>query len=231
MRVIFNNREKDDDYIDTSKYGNYYRPHIKPNHNAKYSVLFILIIISIFVLWWGGFLKPADKELLHVQLLDRICEASVEYVKKPNNKEGIYGANIPGRVIYIQLNELIEHEYIEGNLKDIRTGDPIATSTNIRLEVLSEDDVMCSGLAFPEDDRIIPEVFLIGEPVMTINSGVNFVDPGAYATDNRDGNITNQIIRSGHVDINTPGTYYIYYIVKDKAGNLSQKIARTIIII
>ncbi|MDD2490229.1 MAG: hypothetical protein PHY26_03155, partial [Bacilli bacterium] len=143
MRVIFNNREEDDDYIDTSKYGNYYRPRLKPNHNAKYSVLFILIIISFFVLWWGGFLKPVDKELLHVQLLDRICEASVEYVKKPNNKEGIYGANIPGRVIYIQLNELIEHEYIEGNLKDIRTGDPIATSTNIRLEVLSEDDVMC----------------------------------------------------------------------------------------
>lgn len=230
MGLLFNKNVKSNGSLDTSNYGNYYRPRPKPNHNAKYSLLFILIIIGILLLRWGEFLKPVDKEELYESLLDRICAAAVNYVENPPFREGIHGAHTPGRVLYIQLYELIRHDYIEGNLKDERTGLPIANSTNIKLEVITEDEIMCSGLAYPEDDRIIPEVFLIGNEVITIPRGTKFIDPGAYATDNRDGNITNKIIRSGNVDINTPGIYYIYYLVKDKAGNLSQKATRKIIV-
>lgn len=230
MHGMFFSPKKGDQYIDTSNYGNYYRPRVRSKNNARKSVLFLLLILVILVLWWGDFIKPVDKEKEYLEFLDKVCTSAVSYVKDPHYRVGLEGVDIPGRVIYVKLQELVRAEYFNDKLIDVRTGEKIAGSTNIRLEVLSADDVMCTGFAFPEDDRIIPEVFLIGAETITLNKGSKFVDPGAYATDNRDGNITGAIVRTGDVDINTAGTYYIYYVVKDKAGNQSKKVKRTIIV-
>ncbi len=228
--IFYSYQNEENEYIDTSSYGNYYRPKKKPNDKGKYLVLLILTIVILILLWLGGFLNPGDKELKHMKVMDRVCEEAVKHVTEPEQKIGIYGANIPGRVIYIRLNELMMIGVIESNLKDYRTGELISASTDIKLEVLSTENILCSGFAFPEDDRIIPEVFLIGNKKMTINKGETFIDPGAYATDNRDGNITHKIVRSGTVDVETPGTYHIHYVVKDRAGNLSEKETRIIIV-
>jgi hypothetical protein len=67
-------------------------------------------------------------------------------------------------------------------------------------------------------------------PIMTLNPGSAgcieakrdnppYVDPGAIATDNKDGILTSSIITTGMVDTRTIGTYTLTYFVQDVAGN------------
>jgi hypothetical protein len=46
-----------------------------------------------------------------------------------------------------------------------------------------------------------------------------FLDSGATATDETDGDLTSQITVSGAVDVNTEGLYTLTYSVLDAAGN------------
>ena len=68
-------------------------------------------------------------------------------------------------------------------------------------------------------DKTKPEIKLKGSSTITINVGDKFEDPGATATDDKDGDLTNKIKVSGTVNTNKVGTYTITYTVKDKAGN------------
>lgn len=68
-------------------------------------------------------------------------------------------------------------------------------------------------------DTTKPVITLLGTSPMTIARGSVFTDPGATATDNLDGNITERIIKSGKVNTNVMGTYYINYDVNDSSGN------------
>lgn len=68
-------------------------------------------------------------------------------------------------------------------------------------------------------DTTKPVITLLGTSPMTIVRGSVFTDPGATATDNLDGNITERIIKSGKVNTNVMGTYYINYDVNDSSGN------------
>ena len=47
----------------------------------------------------------------------------------------------------------------------------------------------------------------------------SLVGPGVEAHDARDGNITDQIVVTGSVDMNSTGTYLLTYSVQDAAGN------------
>ena len=59
--------------------------------------------------------------------------------------------------------------------------------------------------------------------------GETFNDPGATATDNYDGNITNNITISGSVDVNSAGTYVIAYNVTDSQGNVANQIIKLLL--
>lgn len=72
-----------------------------------------------------------------------------------------------------------------------------------------------------EDDTIKPIVNIIGKNPDTINVGESFIDSGAVATDNNDGNLTSKIITVNNVDTTLPGSYTISYTVSDEAGNMS----------
>ena len=63
---------------------------------------------------------------------------------------------------------------------------------------------------------------LIGNQSVKIYAGVIFADPGIKASDNFDGNISDQVVSQGDVDCSTIGTYTITYRVVDAAGNSSQ---------
>jgi uncharacterized protein (TIGR02145 family) len=58
--------------------------------------------------------------------------------------------------------------------------------------------------------------------------GSTFVDPGATAFDEEDGDISNSIQVSGSVDTNTHGTYVLAYNVTDSDGNNASVVVRTI---
>lgn len=83
----------------------------------------------------------------------------------------------------------------------------------------------------PNTDITPPVITLIGESQLSIGVGSTYIEQGAEAFDDVDGDITNNIMISGMVDESTPGTYVLEYSVTDQAGNLSDIIVRTITVI
>ena len=71
------------------------------------------------------------------------------------------------------------------------------------------------------DDPIAPELTLNGENKISINQGEIYVEQGAKAIDNCDGDISDKIEITGTVDTKTAGTYTIKYSITDNNGNLA----------
>lgn len=76
-------------------------------------------------------------------------------------------------------------------------------------------------------DTVAPELTLLGEASVTIPSGTEFVDAGATAVDDIDGDLTSAIARTGSVNSAVIGTYTLTYSVSDRASNTSQ-VTRTV---
>lgn len=79
------------------------------------------------------------------------------------------------------------------------------------------------GEGEPEgEDTTPPVIALLGPTNMTHPCGNVFADPGASAFDDRDGNLTSQIVRTGTVQFGVLGVYTLTYAVSDAAGNTAQ---------
>ncbi len=83
--------------------------------------------------------------------------------------------------------------------------------------MLTIKDTCNKHMENPDTEK--PVITLKGGNELTINVDEEFKDPGATATDNKDGDLTDKIVVSGTVDSKTAGTYTITYTVKDSAGN------------
>jgi len=68
-------------------------------------------------------------------------------------------------------------------------------------------------------DTVAPVIALLGDNPFDVLQNTTFVDPGATASDNVDGDVTASIIASGVVDTSVLGTYIRNYMVSDSAGN------------
>ena len=79
------------------------------------------------------------------------------------------------------------------------------------------------------NDSTSPVITLTGSSTVNLSTGVTFIDPGATAKDDIDGDLTSSITVSGTVDISAVGTYLITYFVSDTTGN-STSIVRTVIV-
>ncbi len=60
--------------------------------------------------------------------------------------------------------------------------------------------------------------------------GTSFSDPGYYAFDTKDGNITNKVTKSGSVNTNTLGNYVIRYSVTNSRGKVENATREVIVI-
>ena len=78
-------------------------------------------------------------------------------------------------------------------------------------------------------DNVPPVIVVTGSPTVTINQGDTYTDAGATATDNVDGDISDQIVVDNPVDTSQAGTYTITYSVEDLSGNTTTAI-RTVIV-
>ncbi len=78
-------------------------------------------------------------------------------------------------------------------------------------------------------DRIAPTLTLLGEITINIPAGGTYVDAGATARDDVEGDLTDRIQISGSVNATAVGTYRINYSVADKAGNTSTA-TRTVLV-
>ena len=68
-------------------------------------------------------------------------------------------------------------------------------------------------------DNIAPEINLKGENEIKLLKGEEYSESGYTATDNVDGNLTENVQIDNKVDINTEGSYEVIYTVSDNAGN------------
>ena len=84
----------------------------------------------------------------------------------------------------------------------------------------------------PLPDTTAPIITLIGDNPQSIIMGYPYVELGAQALDNLDGDISPNIsIDSSNVNTNVAGTYIVTYNVSDNASNAANTISRTVNII
>lgn len=68
-------------------------------------------------------------------------------------------------------------------------------------------------------DRTPPVIALLGAAGVTVQSGVAYVDAGATATDDFDGNLTSRLVVDNPVNTSVAGVYRVTYTVSDFSGN------------
>ncbi|WP_233162504.1 MULTISPECIES: immunoglobulin-like domain-containing protein [unclassified Cohnella] len=73
-----------------------------------------------------------------------------------------------------------------------------------------------------------PVLALLGDPVMSVQAGTAFADPGAQATDDYYGDISSLIVVTGTVDTSQAGEYTLRYNVKDPSDNAAAEATRTV---
>jgi hypothetical protein len=76
------------------------------------------------------------------------------------------------------------------------------------------------------EDLTPPVLTLKGSANDTINLQSTYLDAGATADDNQDGDITSQIISTGKVNTSIAGDYSITYSVNDATGNKSSAVRK-----
>ena len=76
------------------------------------------------------------------------------------------------------------------------------------------------------DDILPPIITLNGAALMSVALGEIFVDPGAAAFDQVEGDVTLRIVRDGFVRSTEPGVYTLTYRVSDSAGNVAAEKVR-----
>jgi surface protein len=78
-------------------------------------------------------------------------------------------------------------------------------------------------------DTTPPVITLNGSPTVTLTVGDTYIDAGATATDDKDGDIITIIVTGLPIDTSTAGTYTITYTAKDAARNQAVK-TRTVVV-
>ncbi len=79
-------------------------------------------------------------------------------------------------------------------------------------------------------DLVPPDIMLNGDDPMYIEVHDDYIEPGATAWDNADGNITNDIvIDPSEVNTSLLGEYTVYYHISDMSGNTSNE-TRTVVV-
>ncbi|EEF63093.1 family 20 glycosylhydrolase [Pedosphaera parvula] len=76
-------------------------------------------------------------------------------------------------------------------------------------------------------DTVPPIVTLNGSATISLPQGTPFIDPGATAMDSCAGSVP--VTMSGTVDVNSIGTYHLFYLATDPSGNSATN-SRTVVV-
>ena len=83
----------------------------------------------------------------------------------------------------------------------------------------------------PEQDKTPPTIRLNGSSIVTIHQSSEYMDEGATAYDEVDGDISTLIRVSGEVNTSIIGHYTLKYDVEDSSGNKAQQVSRLVEVI
>jgi hypothetical protein len=76
-------------------------------------------------------------------------------------------------------------------------------------------------------DIVPPSISLIGSDIISV-VGASYVDAGATALDNVDGDISDNIVATTYVNTNSAGSYSVKYNVSDGNGNAATEVVRNV---
>lgn len=71
-------------------------------------------------------------------------------------------------------------------------------------------------------DNVAPVISLVGNKNVYINVGNEYIDSGATALDEKDGDVSSTLELEGTVDTNQTGLYVLTYKATDKSGNVAE---------
>ena len=94
-----------------------------------------------------------------------------------------------------------------------------------------------SGNAASEIVRVVivgdtgaPVIKLAGGQTLQVEAGITFTDPGYFAEDKVDGDLTDLVAVDGAVDSSQIGTYSLTYNVTDSNGNAAVQVTRYVVV-
>ena len=133
-------------------------------------------------------------------------------------------------------------ELTDAEVKTLHTGETVLDSSeeNTRHTVKYQAVDLTGNIGIMErtvvvsSDTTPPVITLIGEPEVSINVGEEYIDEGATAIDEQDGNLTPFVDDKGTVDAvdtSVPGEYVITYDVVDFAGNTAVQVTRKVTVV
>jgi len=132
------------------------------------------------------------------------------------------------------------HDAIDGDLSESIVASGVVDTSVVGTYTRTYTVADTSGNQSPTISRTIhvtvaadiapPSITLLGSNPVYVEQGVSFTDPGATASDEKDGNISNKITVSGSVNSNLAGTYILRYNVSDAAGNRAPEVTRSVIV-
>ena len=89
-------------------------------------------------------------------------------------------------------------------------------------------DAPSIGYIYVTEDSIAPVITLLGDNPITIEVGDTYIDAGATAKDNYDGDITSNIVTVSNVDTAIVGSYTVTYDVSDANENAAATVTRLV---
>ena len=89
-------------------------------------------------------------------------------------------------------------------------------------------DAPSVGYIYVTEDSIAPVITLLGDAAVSIEVGDTYIDAGATAKDNYDGDITSNIVTVSNVDTAIVGSYTVTYDVTDANGNAADTVTRIV---
>jgi hypothetical protein len=135
----------------------------------------------------------------------------------------------PGAKAYDHLDGVITKDIITTNTVNTQK----AGTYTVTYNVTDAEDNKAKPVVrtvYVVDD--VPIITLNGEAITTVDLGVTYVDAGATAYDNVDGDLTSSIVTTGlPIDTNKSGVYYVRYNVTDKAGLKAKEVVRKVTVL
>ena len=154
--------------------------------------------------------------------------SNIEYLSAEGEA---YEVNLLQRVAGVTIVKPLvkkDVEYVNGEMQVKKTSTLLAVSKILKAFSYAVMGEINQSVNVVRRDHILPSIKLTGEDEITLKVGESYVDAGATAVDNIDGNITSNISATSNVDTNRAGKYTVRYRVTDSSSNISAEVVRVV---
>ncbi|MEI3612307.1 immunoglobulin-like domain-containing protein [Pseudogracilibacillus sp. SO30301A] len=158
------------------------------------------------------------------QSVNAVGESGVKIPETPHNPEDSY---IPFTVSGIDSKFTAGEEDTEihvGEIEAVINAKLVATPVDLTVVCTPQGETLLATVYVEEADEVAPVITIHGDNPLELEVGQEYVEPGATATDDVDGDVTDSIVISGEVNTDLPGKYEVVYTVTDTAGNEAKEI-------